>query len=221
MNPTINTTTKAKAVLHAIIDPLCGWCYAAAPLFDAAAAAGFTIKLHAGGMLTGPRRKQIDNQWRDYVMPHDQRIAALTGQAFGENYYEGLLRDTSIVLDSAPPIRAMLAVAALGGNELAYLHAVQLAHYRDGKSASDEHNLYVLAEKMGIDGAAFTKEFAQNEDAFYQHILASRALMNQLGAQGFPSVALTTSEGNLRLLNHSRFYGHPSKWLEYLNEQVS
>ena len=221
MNPTINTPVKAKAVLHAIFDPLCGWCYAAAPLFDAAAAAGFTIKLHAGGMFTGPRRKQIDNQWRDYVMPHDQRIAALTGQAFGENYYEGLLRDTSIVLDSAPPIRAMLAVAALGGNKLAYLHAVQLAHYRDGKSASDEQNLHLLAEKMGIDGAAFTKEFAQNEDAFYQHILASRALMNQLGAQGFPSVALTTSEGNLHLLNHSRFYGHPSKWLEYLNEQVS
>lgn len=221
MTPTINTSMKAKTVLHAIIDPLCGWCYAAAPLFDAAANAGFEIKLHAGGMLTGPRRKQIDSQWRDYVIPHDQHIAALTGQPFGENYYEGLLRDTSLVLDSAPPIRAMLAVSALGGNDLAYLHAVQLAHYRDGKCASDEPNLQVLAEKMGLDGAAFAKEYAQNEDAFYQHILASRALMNQLGAQGFPSVALATSEGNLRLLNHSRFYGHPSEWLVYLNEQVS
>lgn len=216
----MNTTDNPKAVLHAIIDPLCGWCYAAAPLFDAAAAAGFTIKLHAGGMLTGPRRKQIDNQWRDYVMPHDQRIAALTGQAFGENYYEGLLRDTSIVLDSAPPIRALLAVAALGGDDLAYLHAVQLAHYRDGKCASDEGNLYLLAEELALDGADFAQEYAKNEDAFYQHILETRALMNQLGAQGFPTVALETSEDNLKLLNHSRFYGQPSTWLEYLNKQL-
>ncbi|MFB2659418.1 DsbA family protein [Shewanella mangrovisoli] len=217
----MNTTENPPAVLHAIIDPLCGWCYAAAPLFDAAAAAGFTIKLHAGGMLTGPRRKQIDNQWRDYVMPHDQRIAALTGQAFGENYYEGLLRDTSILLDSAPPIRALLAVAALGGDDLAYLHAMQLGHYHDGKCASDENNLHLLAEKLGIDGAAFAREYAANEEALYQHIVASRALMNQLGAQGFPSVALETSEGHLKLINHSRFYGQPSEWLEYLNEQLS
>lgn len=217
----MNTTANPKAVLHAIIDPLCGWCYAAAPLFDAAVAAGFTIKLHAGGMLTGPRRKQIDNQWRDYVMPHDQRIAALTGQAFGQNYYEGLLRDTGIVLDSAPPIRALLAVAALGGDDLAYLHAVQLAHYRDGKCASDEGNLHLLAEELALNGADFAQEYAKNEDAFYQHILETRALMNQLGAQGFPTVALETSEGNLKLLNHSRFYGQPSTWLEYLNEQLS
>lgn len=221
MNPTINTTIKAKAVLHAIIDPLCGWCYAAAPLLDAAANAGFEITLHASGMLTGPRRKQIDSQWRDYVMPHDQRIAALTGQPFGENYYEGLLRDTSIVLDSSHPIRAMLAVSSLGGNALAYLHSVQLAHYRDGKCASDEGNLHLLAEELALNGAVFAQEYAKNEDAFYQHILETRALMNQLGAQGFPTVALETSEGNLKLLNHSRFYGQPSTWLEYLNEQLS
>ena len=55
---------------------------------DAAAKAGFTIKLHGGGMLTGPRRKQIDANWRDYVMPHDLRIAELTGQPFGENYFD-------------------------------------------------------------------------------------------------------------------------------------
>ncbi|MGL6011675.1 MAG: DsbA family protein, partial [Shewanella oncorhynchi] len=50
----VNSAQAAKErTLHAIIDPLCGWCYAAAPLLDAAAKAGFTIKLHGGGMLTG------------------------------------------------------------------------------------------------------------------------------------------------------------------------
>lgn len=97
-------TAKVR-ILHAIIDPLCGWCYAAAPLLVAAAKAGFTIKLHGGGMLTGPRRKQIDANWRDYVMPHDLRIAELTGQPIGENYFDGLLRDTTVVLDSAPPLK--------------------------------------------------------------------------------------------------------------------
>ncbi|MFT8171056.1 DsbA family protein, partial [Salmonella enterica subsp. enterica serovar Enteritidis] len=56
------------ATLHYIFDPLCGWCYGAAPLLKAAQnIAGLTISLHAGGMMTGPNRRQINREWRNYV----------------------------------------------------------------------------------------------------------------------------------------------------------
>lgn len=216
---TSSTATAKERTLHAIIDPLCGWCYAAAPLLDAAAKAGFTIKLHGGGILPGPRRKQIDANWRDYVMPHDLRIAELTGQPFGENYFDGLLRNTTIVLDSAPPIKAMLAVDAMGGDSLAYLHSVQLAHYRDGHSASDEGNLARLAAELGLDPIGFAQHYAQGEDKLYEHIVESRALLNLMGVQGFPSMAIEDDDGNITAININRFYGQPAQWLSHLEAQ--
>ncbi|ABM24071.1 MULTISPECIES: DsbA family protein [Shewanella] len=218
-NSTNSTPETKTRTLHAIIDPLCGWCYAAAPLLDAAAKAGFTIKLHGGGMLTGPRRKQIDVNWRDYVMPHDLRIAELTGQPFGENYFNGLLRDTTILLDSAPPIKAMLAVDAMGGDSLAYLHSVQLAHYRDGHSASDKGNLTRLATVQGFSPNAFAAQYAQAEDKLDKHIVESRALLNQIGGQGFPSIAIEADNGKIIAININRFYGKPAQWLSYLKDQ--
>ena len=43
--------------LHYVYDPLCGWCYGAAPLLRAAAGIpGLRIALHAGGLWLGARR---------------------------------------------------------------------------------------------------------------------------------------------------------------------
>lgn len=96
--------------LHYLFDPLCGWCYGAAPLLAAAAGVpGLEIELHGGGMFTGSNRREINSQWRSYVLPHDRRIAELSGQPFGDGYFNGLLNDQGAVLDSEPPISAILA----------------------------------------------------------------------------------------------------------------
>lgn len=43
------------ATLHYIFDPLCGWCYGAAPLVEAARTVpGLAVAFHGGGMLAGP-----------------------------------------------------------------------------------------------------------------------------------------------------------------------
>ncbi len=44
----------ARLILHYFYDPLCGWCYAAEPLIQAAAAAGVPIMLHGGGLWERP-----------------------------------------------------------------------------------------------------------------------------------------------------------------------
>ncbi|MEG0045530.1 MAG: acyl-CoA dehydrogenase C-terminal domain-containing protein, partial [Comamonas sp.] len=48
-----------------------------------------------------------------HVLPHDQRIAQLTGQPFGAAYTDGLLNQVGTLLDSGPPITALLAVQAM------------------------------------------------------------------------------------------------------------
>ncbi len=112
-----------QATLHYIADPLCGWCYAAAPLVRAARdVVGLDVVFHGGGMMAGPNAQPVTPQLRDYVMPHDRRIAALTGQPFGDAYFDGLLRDGTAVFDSAPPTAAALAI---GG----HIERLEVGHY--------------------------------------------------------------------------------------------
>ncbi|HCQ45679.1 MAG TPA: protein-disulfide isomerase, partial [Achromobacter sp.] len=115
--------------LHYIFDPLCGWCYGAAPLVDAARdIAGLHVAPHGGGMMTGGNRQPVTDALRRYVMPHDERIAGLTGQVFGRDYFDGLLRDSGAVFDSEPPTTAILAAEQLDGRGLDLLKRLQHAH---------------------------------------------------------------------------------------------
>ncbi len=55
--------------LHYIFDPLCGWCYGAAPLIEAARAIpGLDIALHGGGMMADGNRQPVTDALRRYVM---------------------------------------------------------------------------------------------------------------------------------------------------------
>lgn len=200
-------------VLHYIYDPLCGWCYGAAPLLQAAReVAGLHIELHGGGMMTGSNRKQVSAQLRNYVMQHDQRIAAMTGQPFGDDYFNGLLLDTSAIFDSAPPTTAVLAADAIAGQGSAMLARIQAAHYVQGLRVADAAVLHALAPQIGLDPALFDGKFAELDGAATQaHIAASRALLVRVGGQGFPTFVLQRG-AHIEVLDAGRFFGQVQAW---------
>ena len=203
----------ANPTLHYIFDPLCGWCYGAAPLVEAARAVpGLTVALHGGGMMTGSNRRQITPEWRGYVLPHDRRIEQLSGQPFGDAYVNGLLNDTTAMMDSEPPITAILAADMLAGKGLDMLQRVQRAHYVDGMRIADLPVLLALAQELGMDGAAFQTEYARQAGvATQQHIDASRALLAQVGGQGFPTFVLDDGSGKLSVIDIGSFLGQPAQ----------
>ena len=200
-------------ILHYIYDPLCGWCYGAAPLVQAARGiSGLTIEAHGGGMMAGGNRQPVTEALRRYVMPHDERIAGLTGQVFGPDYVDGLLRDSGAVFDSAPPTTAILAAQALGGRGLDLLQRLQQAHYVEGRRIADPAELRRLAEDIGLDGMAFQAAFAATEGAATErHIAQSRELLARVRGTGFPTLALER-DGAYELLEPARFLGRPSQW---------
>ena len=202
-----------NTTLHYIFDPICGWCYAAAPLIDAARQIeGLDIVMHAGGLWTDANVKQITSQLRDYVVPNDQRIAQITGQPFGDAYFNGLLTQTDAVLDSQPPITAILAVNALNGRGLDLLHAIQVAHYVEGRQVSTVEVLRVLAAELNISTADFDQAYVAQQRAGYQeHIQHSRDLMDAWQVQGFPAMVLEHN-GQFSRLNHAVFYGQPEQF---------
>jgi len=205
-----------NATLHYYYDPLCGWCYGAAPLIAAAAnVAGLAIALHAGAMMSGPNRQPVTPQLRQYVMGHDQRIRELTGQPFGDGYFNGLLLDTGAVFDSTPPTLAILAAEALGTDPLTMLHRLQQAHYVDGQRIADVTVLQQLAQELGLDGAAFAAAYQRQQGEFAAHVGRSHRDMAAHGLRGFPSLLLEL-DGQWQRLELSPYLGKPDAFAGYL-----
>ncbi|KAF1043491.1 MAG: hypothetical protein GAK35_02188 [Herbaspirillum frisingense] len=207
--------------LHYIHDPLCGWCYGAAPLV-AAARKVLPVQAHGGGMMAGRNRRQVNAELRNYVMPHDRRIAQMTGQVFGENYFNGLLTDTGAVFDSAPPIAAVLAVQTLKGEAagLDMLAAIQRAHYQDGRRISDAATLAELAQQLGVEAEAFAQAMRKVEnEELTRHIEASRELLNDVGGRGFPTFVLQRGD-TLEVLDTGMWLGRPEEWAAFLRQET-
>ena len=177
----------SSPILHYIYDPLCGWCYSAAPLVDAARAVpGLAIAIHGGGMMAGSNRQPVTDALRRYVMPHDERIAGLSGQPFGADYFDGLLRDGGAVFDSEPPTTAILAAENLAGRGLDLLKRIQRAHYVEGRRIADPAVLRDLAAEIGLDADAYAAAQADAAGAAtLDHIAQSRRLLSQIGGSGF------------------------------------
>ncbi|WP_157315001.1 DsbA family protein [Chitinibacter sp. GC72] len=207
-----NNQTK----LHYVFDPLCGWCYAAAPLIHAAAQLqGLAVVLHPGGMMSGANRQTVSPALRNYVMPHDQRIAELTGQPFGDAYFNGLLLDTNAVFDSTPPTLAILAAQALGFDGLAMLGKIQHAHYAQGLRISDGTVLQQLASELGMDSASFLAQLDVQAQQIEQRFAITRKLMQQHGLRGFPSLLLE-HDGQLQHIDISPFLGQADAFVQSL-----
>jgi len=208
-----------QPTLHYIHDPLCGWCYGAAPLLRAARE-HMAVQAHGGGMMAGERRQPVTPALRQYVMPHDRRIAQLTGQPFGEAYVDGLLRDSSAVFDSEPPITAMLAAEQLAGRGLDMLARIQHAHYVEGRQVADPGVLRELAIELGPDGPGFDEAYAQCRGTVTQaHMAESRRLLAQVGGGGFPTFVLER-DGAMAVVDFGPFLGQPDRWRDWLGEQA-
>ncbi|MDN3556436.1 DsbA family protein [Halomonas maura] len=202
-----------RPVLHYIHDPLCGWCYAVAPLVAALVerAPNLEVRLHGGGLF---ENRRLDEAMVRHVRANDARIAALSGQPFGAAYRHGLLERGDTLLDSPAASAAILAVEAVAPHRaLVMLEAIQRAHYREGRRVVDAAVLTELAEAQGLAPAAFTRALAAARGRVWPHIAATRRRMVQLGASGFPTLVLE-QDGDTRVLDHGRYYGRPAAFAQ-------
>ncbi|ETS99442.1 DsbA family protein [Providencia alcalifaciens] len=205
--------------LHYIYDPYCGWCYAAAPLIAIAANhPNIHLELHGGGMLAGSARLHLDDQFRQYILQSDKRIAAMTGQVFGDDYI-AMLHQPNVVMDSAPPQTAILA-ATKQGKGVEILKALQKAHYVSGRQIKQPEVLAEVAQEIGLNIDQFQKDYAQcaqtETDA---HIAQSKQLLGQSGASGFPTL-LIEQQGKWLRVPLQNYLGEPEKWQQFLDSLV-
>ena len=199
----------AEPILHYVYDPLCGWCYAAEPLIQAAAAAGVPIILHGGGLWERP--VHAPEAKRRMMRSTDGRIAELTGQVFGAAYLDGLLVDPATIWHSRPTIAAVLAADRLqSGQGLTLMSAIQRAHYVDGRRVVQDQVLTDIAVSIGLDATAFAA--ALQDVGVDQHVQHTRGLMDEYDLHGFPAF-LIQNVGTYVRLPHETLYGQPNAFL--------
>ena len=199
----------SNTLLHYYHDPLCGWCYAAEPLVQAAVAAKVPVVLHGGGLWNPPGR--VPETKRAQIRVTDRRIHDMTGQTFGAAYLDGLLDDPATIYHSRPTIAAILAAEKMEADAgMPMLTALQRAHYVDGRRIVDTPVLVGLARAIGLDAASFVD--ALGAVAVDIHIQGARAAMHRYGLHGFPSFLLEC-DGDFRRLAHEGCYGNPQAFL--------
>lgn len=113
-------------------DPLCGWCYASAPVLTAVAETWpHALVMRPSGLFCEPRpvSEIADHAWRN-----DARIEEMTGQRFTDAYHFGVMRKLGGVFRSDYLTRAIVALGQIDCRlEPAYQHAAQIARYVDGR----------------------------------------------------------------------------------------
>lgn len=203
---------------HYIFDPMCGWCYGAAPLIGQLSRMdGVRLALHPGGMI---RKTAIDAGFRRHILDADQRIEAQTGQVFGAPYLERVAGGAPLVLDSYITAQAVIAAGHLGLAEVEMLHRIQQAHYQSGLPVYRPETLSALAGQLGIGPEAWAQAMSRAGEEVEAAVRRTRQLMEQLGLGGFPSM-LMEREGQWQATGLSRFYGRPDEWRSFWQQQLA
>lgn len=216
-----NSAQPGSASLHVIADPLCGWCFGAAPLVSVSREIpGLQIHLHCGGLFSGPSRRIVDEDMLHFINTHHIRIAQLTGQEPGAGF-TALMSTGNALLDSTPPIRGILSSAQAGADPLDYYLAVIKAHFIDGMRVAETAVLANIAEQCGIDPPAFRQAFETlGEDQVMAHVNASRTLLHRVGSAGFPTFVIER-EGELQRIDHHSFYHDAAAWRAFLERALA
>lgn len=204
------STTPTVTVTY-LFDPLCGWCYAAAPALKfLQAQEGVEVLLAPSGLFAGAGARPMDAQFAAYAWANDQRIQQLTGQPFTQAYRDQILGAANGRFDSGPATLALTAVAETAPErELDALHALQHARYVEGRDNADPAVIAEVLRAMGLPEAAALALAPDNtlQRATAERTATAQATLRAVGARGVPQLVVTGQGGALRLLGGNALLG--------------
>lgn len=194
--------------LQYLFDPLCGWCYGASASIKALAKhPAIDLQPMATGLFAGAGARPMKS-FAAQAWAMDQRIGALSGQPFTEEYRTKVLGAEDALLDSTVATRAVTAVSASAPDRVIdALVAIQSARYQDGKDVTSANVVAGLLTDLGLADAS--ARLLAADDALLQQVItqtkAARELMTAYRLQGVPSLIATVG-GEVGSLDASALY---------------
>ena len=217
--PLPSSQTANGQVVTYLFDPLCGWCYGAAPMLQRLRAAGVAVSPVPTGLFTGSGARPMDAGFAAYAWSNDQRIERLTGQRFTEAYRNQVLDAEDSLFDSGPATLALTAVVlAEPERELDALAVIQAGRYVEGHDTTSLACLVAILRDAGFTAAA--DRLATPDETLLAanraRIVEGRALMASLGAQGVPAL-VAQRYGQQRLIASNALFGSFDNLVSHLN----
>ena len=195
-----------------LFDPLCGWCYGAAPVISALAQTeGLVVGLSPTGLFAFDGGRPMTADFAAYAWKNDQRIEQLTGQVFSPAYKANVLDAEGGRFDSGVLSLALTAVALEDHRlELAVLKGLSQHRYVEG---ADTARLDVVIPWLRDHGQKHAADRLEAQDEAFIHITKERlrggqALMKATGARGVPALVVQRAEG-LEMLDSQLLFGPP------------
>lgn len=201
-----------------IYDTYCGWCYGAAPVFDALLDTGVEVDVLHRHLFQGPLAYRMNAGKGALVLKADARIHQLTGQEFSDTYKENVVLSDTEVLASDLTAQAAALVHDQGAHkEFALRRRLENARFIDGKLASNRTAVIdaLLAEGVSASDAnqIGTPALVAKADTMSRK---AQDLMALVGSQGVPTV-LRVVGSKITQIDHSAFYGQPENVAALLN----
>ncbi|OON69016.1 DsbA family protein [Hymenobacter sp. CRA2] len=215
------SATAAVQLLY-IFDPLCGWCYGTGAVSERLAeeyADRVPTTVLSGGMVTGPDVQPIRNVW-EFVSQASQQVTEVTGVAFGDAYRR-LGEEGSYISNSEPPSRALMVFKQLDplNREAAFAHALQRAHFVEGRDLNAPETYTELARQFSLDPEEFLRWW--DNDASRQATQQEFEVVRQLGVQGFPTLILVHGQDGYVLARGYQPYEALKAGLEQLLQETA
>lgn len=207
--------------LIVIYDTYCGWCYGAAPIFDALADADIEIEALHRHLFQGEMAYKMSEGKGDLVMQADAQIAQLTGQKFSPTYVANVVMSKTEILESSYSAQAAALVHDLGiKTEFAVRRRLEKARFIEGISASNREAVVsaLVAEGLERDLA----ETIGSTDLVEQAAKTSQraaSIMAEVGSNGVPTILKVVNDHYERV-DHAAFYGKPTDIIEWITQRT-
>lgn len=185
------------AKLYYAHDPMCAWCYAFRPVFEA-----LILKLpdqvevvHLLGGLACDTDEPMPDEMREFIQANWRRIEAqVPGTTFNHDFWQHCQPRRS----TYPACRAVIAARQQGAElDLKMIWAIQQAYYLQARNPSDISTLTKLAAEIGLNKDKFSEDLQSEEtdEVLRQEIKQSR----QMGLNSFPSLLLALPDQQISI----------------------
>jgi putative protein-disulfide isomerase len=173
-------------ILWYFADPMCSWCWGFSPVIEALRD-GYRDRVRLALVLGGLRHETapMTAAQRDEILHHWHAVQQRTGQPF--RFDDAL--PPGFVYDTEPACRAVATVGGLApALTFPMFRAIQSAFYAEGRDVTRPGVLADLATGIGVDAAAFQRDFAS--DAARARTQAHFLQARRAGINGFPALIL-------------------------------
>lgn len=183
-----------RKIIYAF-DPLCSWCYGFHSIFMKLKKEfdpELDFELKSGGLIIGKRICAISKKSK-YLKKSIPDVERITGVKFGNEYLK-LLDEGTYISNSIPPSIAFNALKSFRPDLVFEIgHAIQKAHYQEGKDLNNIRPYFDIAEEFEINKFGFMERY--QDPIFKTQTIEEFELVKSWGADNYPSILLQNENG--------------------------